>query len=267
VAFEPRLTAAGTGWQGLEYVPHPDPDRQQMVATPDVAVYASDPPQLLVIDAKYVARGMLQLDAARLHEKYARFRASGHPVATTVVAAHPHPDIETWWAGYGMIPFVPGRPLTALPLPALATPSLDGGSRAAPQASRPVALIADQGWMRDRLAGRRIDLGDLRARVGGTHEHPPTIVLPDLVQLQGFMRAAEGAGWAVQPVTSPDRSATAARIVDLANEAQASGAVVVVVSKDPTVLDALWTAGVAFRVFADLDAVAGLRWGSTAGGR
>jgi hypothetical protein len=113
--------------------------------------------------------------------------------------------------------------------------------------------------MRDRLAGRRIDLADLRARVGASDERQPMLVLPDLDVLHGFMGAAERAGWGVERVPSAARSVTAARVVELALEADASGAVVVVVSEDPTVLDALSNAGVVFTTFADLDSVAGLR--------
>lgn len=113
VAFEPRITARGDGWMGIEYVPHPDPDRQQLAATPDVVVYRPGHiPGMTVIDAKYVARHWVEAAAASLHAKYSRMRTAGTPLVRMVTAAHPHAGLATTWAGYGYQPFVPGDPAT-----------------------------------------------------------------------------------------------------------------------------------------------------------
>jgi hypothetical protein len=118
VAYEPQITARGDGWMGLEYVPHPDPDRFQAVATPDVVVFrAGSRPWLTVIDAKYVGRGFVEGDAARAHEKYARMRWRGEPVVRNVVVAHPHEGLSFQWAGYGAVTVCPGGPIDRFPLP------------------------------------------------------------------------------------------------------------------------------------------------------
>ena len=46
VAFEPHITSSGSGWQGLENVPHPNPDMAQHLITPDVVVLRLAPRQL-----------------------------------------------------------------------------------------------------------------------------------------------------------------------------------------------------------------------------
>lgn len=119
ISFEPEIRANGRGWMGLEYVPHPDPDRQQLLATPDVAILdlrADDRPSLTIIDAKYVGRSFVEHEAARVHAKYARMRLGGTSVVDRVFAAHPHRGFSRIWAGYGHFPMVPGDPVD-LPLP------------------------------------------------------------------------------------------------------------------------------------------------------
>lgn len=123
VAFEPKITTHGRSWMDLEYVPHPDPERQQFAATPDVAIFRPDDiPWLTIIDAKYVGRAWVEMEAARIHEKYARMRWRGVPVVRNVVVAHPHDGLSAQWAGYGHISMRPGLPAARLPLP-LSPPS------------------------------------------------------------------------------------------------------------------------------------------------
>jgi len=112
-AFEPSITTKADGWKGIEYVPHPDQKRQQFRATPDVVVFQerSGEPCLLVLDAKYVSRHMVEYDAARIHAKYARMRWEGRPVVRDVLAVHPHAGLDARWAGYGHFAIRPeGRP-------------------------------------------------------------------------------------------------------------------------------------------------------------
>jgi hypothetical protein len=124
VAFEPFITTRGDGWQRLEYVPHPDPDRAQLAATPDVVVLRlGSNPWATIIDAKYVGRHFVERDAARLHDKYARIRLDGRPVVRHVLAAHPHAGFANLWAGYGHVPVTPGFPVPPLPLPLPGTTS------------------------------------------------------------------------------------------------------------------------------------------------
>lgn len=111
-AFEPRITASGSGWQGLENVPHPKRDRAQHLITPDVVVLRLGPePSAVVFDAKYVGRPFVELEAAKLHSRYSRIRWKGRPVVRHVLAAHTHAGIDFIWAGYGSVPMVPGEPV------------------------------------------------------------------------------------------------------------------------------------------------------------
>jgi len=121
IAFEPDINTRGDGWMGIEYVPHPDPSRQQFGATPDVAVLdlsgGDGSPAMLIVDAKYVGREFVEHDAARVHEKYARMRLGGVPLVRNVLVAHPHPNLGRQWAGYGHFPLTPGDPYNHVPLP------------------------------------------------------------------------------------------------------------------------------------------------------
>ena len=111
VAFEPRITSSGSGWQGLENVPHPNPDMAQHLITPDVVVLRlGAAPAAVVFDAKYVGRHWVEREAAKTHSRYSRIRWQGKPVVRQVLAAHPHHGIDFVWAGYGSVPMVPGNP-------------------------------------------------------------------------------------------------------------------------------------------------------------
>ena len=111
VAFEPRITASGSGWQGLENVPHPDRSLSQNLITPDVVVLRlGEAPSAVVFDAKYVGRHFVEIEAAKLHSRYSRIRWQGRPVVRQVIAAHTHQGIDFLWAGYGSVPMVPGEP-------------------------------------------------------------------------------------------------------------------------------------------------------------
>ena len=111
VAFEPRITSSGGGWQGLENVPHPNPKMAQISITPDVVVLRLGPTLAAVVfDAKYVGRHWVELEAAKIHSRYSRIRWQGKPVVRHVLAAHPHSGIDYRWAGYGSVPMIPGTP-------------------------------------------------------------------------------------------------------------------------------------------------------------
>lgn len=259
VAFEPDINTRGDGWMGLEYVPHPDPNRQQFVATPDVVVFRpGGVPWLTVIDAKYVGRSFVEAEAAKLHGKYARMRWNGKSVVRNVVAAHPHEGFTSQWAGYGHIFMTPGVSAGPLPLPPVATPSTkdrpvsDGDVR--PQArvagiriTEPNALgkgaslcmIADQYWMHNWLQGRRLELARMRAVVAdGRPVDRSEIVMPRLAQLVSFARAAEHCGWEVQWVDSPSREAQVVTLLELVSHRLDDGRVIVI-SGDPEVVNKL----------------------------
>lgn len=109
-AFEPRITASGRGWQGLENVPHPDRGLAQNLITPDVVILRRGAePALVVVDAKYVGRHWADYEAAKIHTRYSRIRLDGKPVVRNVLAAHPHRDKDSLWAGYGLVPMIPGE--------------------------------------------------------------------------------------------------------------------------------------------------------------
>ena len=110
VAFEPRITSSGQGWQGLENVPHPNPEMAQNMITPDVVVLRlGATPAAVVFDAKYVGRHWVEREAVKIHSRYSRIRWHGKPVVRHVLAAHPHHGIDFVWAGYGSVPMAPGE--------------------------------------------------------------------------------------------------------------------------------------------------------------
>ena len=111
VAFEPRITSSGSGWQGLENVPHPNSAMAQQLITPDVVMLRlGSEPEAVIIDAKYVGRYWVEFEAAKVHSRYSRIRFRGKPVVRHVLAAHPHDGINYVWAGYGSVPMIPGKP-------------------------------------------------------------------------------------------------------------------------------------------------------------
>ncbi|MCY4294099.1 MAG: hypothetical protein OXC58_04590 [Acidimicrobiaceae bacterium] len=109
VAFEPRITSSGSGWQQLENVPLPDHGMAQNTITPDVVVLRrTSAPAAVVFDAKYVGRHWVERKAAEIHARYSRVRLQGEPVVRQVLAMHPHAGIDYIWAGYGSVPMIPG---------------------------------------------------------------------------------------------------------------------------------------------------------------
>lgn len=217
IAFEPDINTRGDGWMGIEYVPHPDPSRQQFGATPDVAVLdlsaGDQSPAMLIIDAKYVGRPFVELDAARMHEKYARMRLKGIALVRNVLVAHPHPNLGRQWAGYGHFPLTPGAPSNRVPLPPTRrTVSPPSPPKAAappaawsdqPSMTGKVHVLADQFWMREALHGRRIDLAGLKDLVGrGRVVERFDLVMPRIGQLIAFSYAAEAAGWTIEWIDS-----------------------------------------------------------------
>lgn len=266
VAFEPDINTRGDGWMGIEYVPHPDPSRQQFGATPDVAVLdlsAGDrSPAMLIIDAKYVGRAFVEHDAARMHEKYARMRLHGIPLVRNVLVAHPHPNLGRQWAGYGHFPLNPGDPSNRVPLPLIRLPPTPSSppkpTAALPTASsdqQPVTgsihVLADQFWMREALNGRRIDLAMLRDVVGrGRVVERFDLVMPRIGQLIAFSYAAEAAGWTIEWIDSIDRQPQRAEFAELVKSRLPNP--VLVVSDDPELLRMLPQETV---TFSDLQSV------------
>jgi hypothetical protein len=246
IGFEPDINTRGDGWMGIEYVPHPDPCRQQFGATPDVAVLdlsdGDQPPAMLIIDAKYVGRAFVEHDAARMHDKYARMRLGGIPLVRNVLVAHPHPNLGLQWAGYGHFSLTPGDPTNRVPLPparrAAARPNSTLPSTA--PADRPPAIgnvhvLADQYWMREALDGRRIDLAMLRDVVGrGRVVERFDLVMPRIGQLIAFSYAAEAAGWSIAWIDSIDRQSQRAEFVEMVTSRLPNP--VLVVSNDPELL-------------------------------
>lgn len=236
IAFEPEIRSNGSGWMNIEYVPHPDPRRQQFKATPDVAVlHGGENPRLTVIDAKYVGRVHVEQKAAELHDKYARMRLRGRPVVEAVYAAHPHTDLSVAWAGYGHFGLAPACE-SVIPLPKVGRRA--GEVRVTPPAepSKPettstdvVTIVADQFWMLRHLAGRRISLSDLRRVVAnGRPVYRSIIVMPDIPALQSFAAAARREGWEVRWASDVDRAVQLDDLADLVDERIDDGRVIVV---------------------------------------
>ncbi len=110
VAFEPKITADGNGWQKLENVPNPQPKIAKHTIKPDVVVLKLDKePQAVVFDAKYINRHWVETAALKVHAHYSRIRLAGKPIVSQVIVAHPHEGIDYLWAGYGSTPMIPGH--------------------------------------------------------------------------------------------------------------------------------------------------------------
>lgn len=255
VSFEPRLTTGGGSWQGVEYVPHPDPGRAQRFASPDVVVFRPEPqPWITVIDAKYVGKAWVEQRAAEVHAKYARMRVAGEPAVRAVVTAHPHAGVQAVWPGYQHLWLTPGQRTEGLPLPPPpATPQPPPPLGA--QLGVPVALLADQYWMHRILGGRRIDLEVLADLAGAEPLSPKQIVMPAIMPLEGFGRAAENRGWTVVRVASVDRTTSLAWLIHTAHELTAAGHDLVVISGDAVLLAQLTARGIRFRAFDEIDRV------------
>lgn len=249
IAFEPDINTRGDGWMGIEYVPHPDPSRQQFGATPDVAVLdlsaGERSPAMLIIDAKYVGRAFVEHDAARMHEKYARMRLDGIALVRNVLVAHPHRNLGRQWAGYGHFPLTPGDMSLRVPLPPTrraptphAAPE-PAASLAAPPDQPSVTgslhVLADQFWMREALGGRRIDLAVLKDLVGRDRVVERfDLVMPRIGQLIAFSHAAEAAGWTIEWIDSIDRQPQRVAFAELVKSRLPNP--VLVVSDDPELL-------------------------------
>ncbi|MCC5953699.1 MAG: hypothetical protein JJU45_16525 [Acidimicrobiia bacterium] len=249
VAFEPSIDTSGRGWQGIEYVPHPDPDQVQLLATPDVVVYRPHPvPWVTIIDAKYVGRHWVDHAAAATHAKYARMRKDGDPVVRHVMVAHPHEGKDARWAGYGSVGMIPGRLQADLPLPPPATnrqppprsvPETTSGTSPAQSPATPVrppspasdqaVVIADQNWMRHHLGTRRLNLTDLQtAAVGDDQPNRCIMVMPLVPGLLTFQLAAQGCGWETVGPDSGGRAELVAALADTARTVPAETKLVLV---------------------------------------
>ena len=249
IAFEPDINTRGDGWMGIEYVPHPDPSRQQFGATPDVAVLdlsiVDRSPAMLIIDAKYIGRAFVEHDAARMHEKYARMCLDGTALVRNVLVAHPHPNLGRQWAGYGHFPLTPGDPSNRVPLPParrVATPQSPPQPTVPPiqPAARPsvtgnIHVLADQYWMRQALDGRRIDLAILKDVIGRDRVVERfDLVMPRIGQLIAFSYAAEAAGWTIEWIDSIDRQPQRVEFAELVKSRLPNP--ILVVSDDPELL-------------------------------
>lgn len=242
VAFEPEIDVSGTGWMGVEYVPHPDPAIAQNLATADVVVLDAHPgraPSLIVFDAKYVGRAFVELEAAKTHTKYARMRVNGNPAVTNVTVVHPHTDLSVQWPGYGHQPFTPGNPVTVT-LPAAGprpvhVPERDPEPPAPQGPAGELLVVADPWWMGTVLGDRRIDLVELRDLVARSRPVSDCIlVLPRLETLRGFAHAAQHVGWQIRWIDTPERAHQVEAIVATVNEWVP--APVTVVTGDPTLI-------------------------------
>ena len=206
-----------------------------------------------MIDAKYVGRPFVEMEAARVHEKYARMRLHGTPVVRDVLVAQPHEGYESRWAGYGYVAMRPGLPVR-LPLPPAVSPSVPAlASPARVVATGAVSIVADQYWMHAWLHGRRIEIGAMRDAVAsGRPVDRCEIVMPRLAQLVSFARAAEQRGWQTHWIDSANRGKQVAAILELVS-LRAEERPVIVVSGDPAVTGRLPTGRV--EVFDDLERV------------
>ena len=112
VAFEPRITSSGRGWQGTRERATPQPEMAQMLITPDVVVLRLGP---------------------RPGRRSVRCEVRGPSLGGTRSSQDPHPllphppgrasrscamswpptptdGIDYLWAGYGSVPMIPGKP-------------------------------------------------------------------------------------------------------------------------------------------------------------
>lgn len=263
IAFEPEIKSNGSGWMNIEYVPHPDHRRQQLKATPDVAVlHGRDNPRLTVIDAKYVGRVHVERESAALHEKYARMRLRGRPIVDAVYAAHPHADFKAFWAGYGHFGLAPTQ-ATVIPLPRVGRRAGDVRLEVPVEPTSPattstddLTIIADQFWMLRHLAGRRVSLSDLRRVVSsGRTVRKATIVMPNITALHGFALASQRDGWEVQWASDVDRDAQLDDLAELVGR-EILVSRVIVVSGDQELLERL--PSLLVEVCSDLSGVSSL---------
>ena len=227
----------------------------QHVISPDVVVYRPGPdPEIQIYDAKYVARSMVDLEAVRLHAKYARVREHGVPAVRTVLAVHPHRGLSSAWAGYGHLTMCPGDSPPSLALPdvhtdapldparslgAMVGPSLRSDSHDAsqtPDEIYPTAVVADQYWMHRVLGDRRIDLAGLVTAVTEDPSAPRFMVAPDIAQLRGFLGAAADRGWVIEYVEAGNQAAYHNAIVRIVAHLVDDGQIVGVVSGDEALL-------------------------------
>lgn len=224
VAFEPAIMSSGRGWMGLEYagvVPVPGV-RDQSTITPDVVVYRpGDRPSALVLDAKYVARGLRESAAAEIHRKYARIRCAGSSIVRAVLAVHPHEGPSVAWAGYGHLGMTPGTPRPWLPLPPGPSHRRQTVAPSPQPAPRPpdvlaktgtardkVSIIVDQFSSREILGNRRVDFRAVARKLAGARFLMTTsVVMPELDLLKGFEAALKGNGIRVVHQANPSREA------------------------------------------------------------
>lgn len=235
VGFEPHITARGDGWQHLEYVPHPDPDRpEQLVASPDVVVLrVGERPWATVIDAKYVGRPFVEREAARLHDKYARIRLNGISVVHHVLAAHPHEGFANLWAGYGHVPMTPGLALPTLPLPRPYPRERKGGPGPVGGGSGPVVVLADQAWMQVELGDERLDLDALAGwAANGAPVAAAHMIVPTIEKLNGFASAATARGWRIRRIPAVSRGGYHDEMLRLIDDLPAERSLVLITGDD-----------------------------------
>lgn len=240
VVYEPSIQRnAHTSWNQLEYVPHPDQTHPSWItkAKPDVVVWRRGPrPQALVIDAKYVARAMVEKDASKIHEKYARMLFRGEPVVDHVIAVHPHPGLGRRWAGYSHVAMRPGQPLAALPLPDVT--DAEGFTQARPthpaesSTQGPAAtdrrfLVLHQRWSYSALGPRRIDFRRMIEHWGhGAGVTTGVAVMADHAMLGTLAHGLRTAGWQLGLYAADDRAAENQALADAAAAIPKDGQVV-----------------------------------------
>jgi hypothetical protein len=250
VVFNPSIRSNPRfSWAGLELSPSPCGSSFVGLATPDVLILGPHQDGL-VVDAKYRARHLIDEAAVEIHAKYSRIRRHGNGVISHVMAAHPHDSLSFRYAGYSMVPFAPGLEFPKIPWPSShsiisvapqpedARYNVVPGSSKADRADQPAApravdsfsfekservsttgsllknpdlVIVDQAWTHDELGrSRRLDLRLFAQYVGLGPKTPGYFVGFAGSGMDSFHRAAQQAGWRVEPVEEVDSIFTAA---------------------------------------------------------
>jgi hypothetical protein len=110
--FAPRISQSGrNSWNSLELAALPPSTGIVTPAAvePDIVVQCDAAGgEVIVIDAKYRARHLVDYALWEVHRKYGRFRRNGVGVVAKVIVAHPHDNLVLRWAGQAALPFVPG---------------------------------------------------------------------------------------------------------------------------------------------------------------
>jgi len=110
LAYEPQLNKSSEqSWNHL-CLAEKGYETDNNKRTPDVVIFRPGTnPRAVVLDAKYVGRGMVDGDSISIHKKYGRLSYRGKSVRSEVFAVHTHEDMEAHYAGHGHFPMWPGN--------------------------------------------------------------------------------------------------------------------------------------------------------------